>query len=147
MQIVADSSVDALVLSLGELRVFLDRGMFSGRTRNALVDSVGTNVPCDTKVKCNLAYMERWNRQKSTIVRALVRGHRHPPECRLATTRKPSSRNPPSRAPAPPILPPAPPAELLPSSTLRARCSKTKTGARPSGGNAGVPCRTVGRRG
>ncbi len=80
VQIVADSSVDALVLSLGELRVFLDRGMFSGRTRNALVDSVGTNVPCDTKVKCNLAYMERWNRQKSTIVRALVRGHRHPPE-------------------------------------------------------------------
>lgn len=78
VEIVADSSVDALVFSLGELDPFLKHGVFSGRTRNLLIDSVGTNVPCEKKIECNLAAQMRWIRQKRTIVESHVWGHRHP---------------------------------------------------------------------
>ena len=78
VQIVADTSVDALVFSLGELKPFLSHGVFSGRTRNLLVDSVGTNVPCEMKIHCNMAAQERWKRQKKVIVDSHVWGHRHP---------------------------------------------------------------------
>ena len=78
VQIVADTSVDALVFSLGELKPFLSHGVFSGRTRNLLVDSVGSNVPCEMKIQCNMAAQERWNRQKKVIVESHVWGHRHP---------------------------------------------------------------------
>ena len=65
------------MFSLGELKPFINHGIFSGRTRSLLVNSVGSNVPCEMKVQCNMTAKGRWNRQKKIIVDSHVWGHRH----------------------------------------------------------------------
>ena len=77
IEIIADTSVDALVFSIGELKPFINHGMFSGRTRTELVNSVGMHVPSELKVTLDLAAKRKWNKQKSVIVKSHVVGNRH----------------------------------------------------------------------
>jgi CRP-like cAMP-binding protein len=77
VQVVADTSVDALVFSLGELKPFLNHGIFSGRTRGELINSVGMHVPSEVKVSLDLAVQRRWEKKKSRIIKSHVVGNRH----------------------------------------------------------------------
>ena len=77
IEIIADTSVCALVLSLGELKPFINHGMFSGRTTAELIKSVGMHVPSELKVTLDLAAKRRWNKKKSIIIKSHVLGTRH----------------------------------------------------------------------
>ncbi len=77
VEVIADSSVDALVFSVEELKPFLNHGMFSGRTRGELINSVGMHVPSEVKVSLDLAVKRRWVKKKSRIIKSHVVGNRH----------------------------------------------------------------------
>jgi hypothetical protein len=62
---------------LGELKPFINHGIFSGRTRMELINSIGMHVPSELKVTCDLSAVKRWNLKKSSIVKKHVVGHRH----------------------------------------------------------------------
>jgi CRP-like cAMP-binding protein/tetratricopeptide (TPR) repeat protein len=77
VEVIADTCVDALVFNLGELKPFINHGIFSGRTRMELINSIGMHVPSELKVTCDLSAVKRWNLKKSSIVKKHVVGHRH----------------------------------------------------------------------
>lgn len=72
VEVRADTAVEALVFTVSELKPFIDHGMFSGKVRQALINSIGTNVPCYKKVRWSFMQQHAWNQQKSRIVRAHV---------------------------------------------------------------------------
>ena len=77
IEVVADTTVDALVFNLAELKPFINHGMFSGSTRLELVNSVGMHVPSELKVTLDLSARTRWNKKKANIVKRHIVGHRH----------------------------------------------------------------------